>query len=229
MSFVRTPGEAGDALRMRLWGKDGGAAWHAVDLRQRHRRAIVSVTADGSVSFRGVVLGPGFSIEAEKTFRKAMKTLAQRQRNPDGSSELEIVLAVSGKTPWRMIQYVLMSLAHPEVGVYRIRYATLDDVDAIENKLPRDRGLTPQVAPSPAKIKVKLFRKGDETTFRLGPGQTTGSGSLKDESGWQALEALIQAARAAGGADMVGEIVAPPPTGGKGALRRRAPRAARPA
>ncbi len=103
---------------------------------------IVQIERDGSIHVDGD--GPLGLNELDLTLRRA--TDAPGARNEDGTSRRELLVMADGAVPWVVTQWVLMTAAHPVIGIDRIHFAARPQegnaVGAIACPLPHDRART---------------------------------------------------------------------------------------
>lgn len=127
-------------------------------------------------------------------------------RAPDGSSLRTAYLHIDKDTPWRAVQWLLMTCAHPEVRMWNIAFAarTPDGSHgAIGITLPMDRGPTPTPLAFPPYHRIKLFQRD--------VGHTKQPVRDLDELA-AALDALPKDTTGVGA---VFDVITPPPSGGR--------------
>jgi hypothetical protein len=207
------------------------------------------------------------SLEAiRKVLRARTDGDAAALRFPDGSSRGRLVVEAKAGTRWNRIQWLVMTGAHPDVKVWKIRFVAPDRRETIDVDLPKDRGCggfggdlvpalhvivtclrkEPEEAAAFTRMHVRakpiqvLSHRGEvlweEETEKVtepeleepptdppsppppeespSPDRATVDLDPNDlATGWWILESQI-ARRITGAEIVVGEIRAPPPTGG---------------
>jgi biopolymer transport protein ExbD len=98
---------------------------------------LVTIPADGRMK----VDGTPCDYEGLTTYL-ARRLEAPGARELDGSSRVDLVLAVDPATPWGLVQWAMQSAAHPRAKMYRIHFAVRpevgDEPGALATFLPRD-------------------------------------------------------------------------------------------
>ena len=101
------------------------------------RATYVAIAGDGALRFGGQ---EGGLDELSAWLR--MLSRDPRQREPDGSSKIDLVVRFDRWLPWTLVQWVLMSAT--EAKIYRIHFAVRPEAGGedgvLEAFLPRDRG-----------------------------------------------------------------------------------------
>lgn len=133
------------------------------------------------------------------------QTTRPEARAPDGSSLPTAYLHIDKDTPWRAVQWLLMTCAHPEVRMWKVAFAARTPSGApgtIGVALGRD-GRAPPPEEDPPYHRIKLFQRDAEHTRQ----------PVRDlDELASALDALPKDTTGVGA---VFDVITPPPSGGR--------------
>ncbi|MCA9314642.1 MAG: hypothetical protein H6806_07165 [Planctomycetes bacterium] len=158
----------------------------------------VQVTKDGVIT-----LGDDATPLGAATLRRALAEKAARPELPSAASSTDLILEVDAELPWSLATWVLQIAADPQVRICRTWFAVRvpsGERGALAVFLPTDRGLRPGpiVQPTFSKRKVVVLARPTGTATSL-----------------DALYSTLLDRPAAARADMVVELVSPPPSSGR--------------
>ncbi len=126
-------------------------------------------------------------------------------RAPDGSNLRTMFLQIDKDTPWRGVQWLLMTCAHPDTRIWKIAFAAetpAGERGALGVTLPRD-GKAPLYDEDPPYHRIKLFQRDAQHT----------KPPVRDlDELAAALDALPKDTTGIGA---VFDLVTPPPSGGR--------------
>ena len=165
----------------------------------KNKRIVISVTRDGYIH-----LGRNDSRLSLEDLREALEARAAPDavRDASGDCVLGVLLDVDADTPWTIVQWLMVTCAHPAIRIRRVyfgaRESSLGLEGALATRLPRDRSGPAMTTAPPPRIRVKAFH---------------GSGPVVFDASevFSALVAIPRKQRK----EAIWELSMPPPHGGK--------------